>query len=264
MMANDFAPSDFFILLRRWKKLVIVTGLVLFVLSLAVALRWSTYRSVATIQVEQPEIAANATQPLGGNPHDAAEAMADQRISLLQQKVLSNASLVEVITKFDLYASQRKHTPIAEVAERMRKHVRVTLLSSALANPSGTHDTSALAAIAFNVSFDYSNPLLTQQVTDEIVTRFLDEDLKQRRTQAQQTSDFLGAQITALETSLSEQEKKIADYQKEHGVSRPESLAFNQQQATSLMMSLQNLDTEIATNEGTLGQLRAQMANLDP
>ena len=72
------------------------------------------------------------------------------------------------------------------------------------------------------------------------------------------------AQITALEVSLAEQEKKISDFQQEHGVSGPEMLMFNQQASESTVMSLQNLDSQITANEGTQGSLRAQLATVDP
>lgn len=260
---EELTLADYFAILRRWKKVFLTAFLILLVLSTSFALRWSNYRSTAVVQIEQQEISSNATTPLGTSPHDAIEALADQRVSEIQQKVLSTASLIEVITKFDLYANVRKHIPIADVAESMRKKVKLDLVSSTLANPSAANKEQ-LSAIAFTLSFDYKTPLLTQQVTDELVTRFLDQDLKERRTETQSTAAFLGAQIAEMEAALSEQEKKIADYQKEHGVSRPESLAFNQQAATSIMMSLQNLDSQIATSEGTLGSLRAQLVSVDP
>src|SRR5581483_406534 len=121
-----------------------------------------------------------------------------------------------------------------------------------------------LSAIGFNLSFDYSDPQIAQHVLDELVTRFLDEDLRQRREEAEETSAFLQSQIAALETSMAEQEKKIAAFQEEHGISSPEMLMFNQQASASTLMSLQNLHSQITANEGTQGSLRAQLANVDP
>ena len=260
---EELALADYVIILLRWKKVFFSVLGTLLVLSLLFVISWSNYRSTATIQIEQPEISTAATTPLGSNPRDQMEAMADQRISALQQKVLSTASLIEIISKFDLYAHARENTPVALVAEKMRKKIKLDLVSGALANPSAANKAD-LSAIAFTLSFDYNSPLHAQQVTDELVSRFLDEDLKGRRSETQKTSAFLASQITALEASLSEQEKKIADYQNEHGVVRPETLSVNQQLAASLMSSMQSLDAQIATNEGSIGSLRAQLAMVDP
>ncbi len=260
---EELSLSDYLAILRRWKKVFLTTGLVCLILSVVFVLRWSNYRSTAVVQIEQPEISAKATTPLGVNPHDTMEALADQRISEIEQKVLSTSSLIDIITKFDLYADKRKNTPVAAVAESMRKKIKLELISSTLANPSSANKQQ-LSAIAFNLSFDYNDPLLTQQVTDDLASRFLDQDLKERRTETQETSAFLATQIAALEASMTEQEKKTADYQKEHGTSRPESFAFNRQAAETLTLSLQNIDGQISTTEGNLGSLRAQLASVDP
>jgi len=260
---EDLIITDFLILLSRWKKLFFATAIVLLAVTLPFALKWSTYRSTATVQVEQSQVSAAATAPMGSNPYDRMEALADKRISVLQQKVLSTSSLVEIITKFNLYAKAREKTPISNIADGMRRKILVNLVSSSLANPSSA-SKQQLSAIAFTISFDYSNPLVTQQVTDELVTRFLNEDLMERRVEAQKTTSFLADQIDELEKTLSEQERVISDYQKEHGVSRPETLAFNQQAAENLTLTLQSLNSQIATVEGTLGSLRAQIVNVDP
>ena len=260
---EELSLSDYLAILRRWKKVFLTTGLVVLLLSVVFVLKWSNYRSTAVVQIEQPEISTKATTPLGVNPHDTMEALADQRISEIEQKVLSTSSLIDIITKFDLYADKRKNTPVAAIAESMRKKIKLELISSTLANPSSANKQQ-LSAIAFNLSFDYNDPLLTQQVTDDLSSRFLDQDLKERRTETQETTAFLATQISALEASMTEQEKKIADYQKEHGTSRPESFAFNRQAAENLTLSLQNIDGQISTTWGNLGSLRAQLASVDP
>ncbi|MDR3450291.1 MAG: hypothetical protein P4M15_11200 [Alphaproteobacteria bacterium] len=254
---EELGLRDYVTVLRRWHKLFAFTVLVILAASLTVALRWSNYRSTATVQIEQPEISSNVTAPAGGDG-DAARAAADQHLGELQQKVESTSSLIDLITKLDLYPGARKHRPIADVAGGMRKKIKVEFIDNPLKS------TATSPAIAFSISFDYNDPLLAQQATDELVTRFLDEDLKERHAQAQTTSDFLAAQITAMEESMSEQEKKIADFEKQHGVTRPDELAFNQQAAANIGLNLQNLSSQISGNEGTIGSLRGQMASIDP
>ena len=259
---EELIITDFLIILSRWKKLFFATAFVLLAFTMPTALSWTIYRSIATVQVEQSQVSSTATAPIGSSS-DRMEALADKRISLLQQKVLSTASLVEIITKFNLYASAREKTPISNIADSMRSKIQVSLVNSNLANPS-IASRQQLSAIAFTISFDYSNPLVAQQVTDELVTRFLNEDLMMRRLEAQRTTAFLAEEIDELEKSLSEQEKVISDYQKEHGISRPEMLSFNQQAAENITLSLQNLNSQIATVEGNLSSLRVQLVNADP
>src|SRR5271155_3549558 len=135
----------------------------------------------------------------------------------------------------------------------MRSKIKLNFISSAVSNPAAAQKESAeqLSAIAFTISFDYSNPQIAQQVTNELVTRFLDEDLKQRRIQTHETSEFLAAQIKDLEAMMADQEKKIADFRAQHGESGPSMMMFEQQGAANTAFSIQNLDSQITSNEGT-------------
>jgi len=263
---EELTLIDYLTILKQRKSVFLTAFGIIFVISLIVTMSWSNYRSTATVEIEQPQVAPDMTTPMGMNPNNTPEALADLRISKIQQTVLSPSSLVEIITKFDLYPDRRTHEPMASVADHMADKVKLTLISSVVANPAATQKVSVdqLSAIAFTLSFDYGDPQLAQKVTNEIVTRFLDEDLKDRRNEAQVTSDFIQEQIAQLEATMVEQEKKIAAFEDEHGISRPETLMFNQQAAANVALSLQNLDTQIATNEGTQGSLRAQLASVDP
>ena len=263
---DEFEFRDYLSILRRRKYYFFIPAAVILVLSFFFALHWSNYRSIATVEVAPSQISANTTIPMGMSAHDYNESLADSRISHLQQKVMSISSLIDIITKFNLYPEARKTTPIAEIADSMTKKIHLELLSSTLASPSAAQKASAgeLSAIAFTLSFDYNNPLISQQVTNELVTRFLDEDLKDRRSGAHETSAFLDAQIKVLETAMEDQEKKIADFRAANGSIEPQSLAFNQQTAQSLMMNIQSIDAQLSTNEGSQGTMRAQLAAVDP
>lgn len=263
---DELELRDYFTILKRRRKLFAIVAAAIFAIAFVFALRWSNYRSTATVEVAPSEVSASTTIPAGMSLSDYNQSIADLRISHLQQNVLSTASLIEIITKFDLYAKERQSTPIADIADKMSKKVKLELVSSALANPSAAQKASAneLSAIAFNLSFDYSDPLICQRVTNELVSRFLDEDLKDRRTSAHKTSVFLEEQIKVLEKSMEEQEKKIAEFRAAHGDVHPEALAFNQQAAQSVWLSIQNIDGQLATNETTLGALRSQLAAIDP
>ncbi|MDD3182178.1 MAG: hypothetical protein PHD48_05170 [Alphaproteobacteria bacterium] len=250
---------DFLPVLWRRKKLFCITAATVFLISIISALHWSNYRSTATVEVALPEV---AMQVINEDPQSAREALADLRISYLQQKVFSTGSLVEIITKFNLYAAARQTRPIADVAEAMRNKIFLDYVGSS--SVGGRPQSSQRSTIAFTLSFNYSDPLLAQQVTNELVSRFLDEDIKQRQGQTRETTSFLAAQIKSLESSLAEQEKKIAEFRSQYGESRPESLAFNQSVMSSLLMGVQGLDAQISSNFGALGALQSQLVSLDP
>ena len=100
-------------ILKRRRKQFVWTALIIMALSAVLAFSWSNYRSTATVQIEGSQIPAGVTTPIGMSPTEMLEAMADQRISEIEQKVTATASLADIITKFDLYPRAR-----AEHADR--------------------------------------------------------------------------------------------------------------------------------------------------
>lgn len=262
-MNTNFLLEYLNILLRRKTAFLLVAGAI-FAVSVVFALKWSNYRAFATVEVAQPQIAVNI-----GNDADnfaTLEAMADLQISRIRQKVLSTGSLVEIISKLDLYPEARRRTPIAYIAEDMRQKIKVQLVSTSLANPASAQKASAtqLSAIAFVLSFEHDDPLLAQQTVNELVSRFLDEDLKERRNTSERTVAFLESQIKVLAESLAEQEKNIAEFRAANGDVRPDLLVFNQQIAASTTSRLQAIESELISNLGLQGALRAQLAQTDP
>lgn len=259
---EELSLQDVLRILLRWKKRFIITFVLLFVISLTVALRWSNYRSTATVQIELSSIANNIVN----NPNETVVTLADQRINQIQQKVTSLESLTQIIKKFNLYPEISESVPIVALTNKMRSKINLVLISGTIANPAAAQKQTAeqLSAIGFTLSFDYNDPQLAQQVTDELVTRFLDEDLKIRHTQTKETSEFITTQISTIEKSIAEQEKEIANFRSKNGESGPAALMFNQQAAANVAMNIQSLEAQITSNEGVQGSLRTQLATVSP
>ena len=263
---EELSLNDIIEIFKRRKKYFFITAAVLFALSFAFAVHWSRYRSIATVQIEQSDISQNITATENNNQNDMTEALADQRISQVEQTVTSMDSLNAIIAKFNLYPAERQTTPAAVLATKMRNKIKLDFIGSTLSNPAEAQKASAaqLSAIAFTLSFDYNDPQITQQVTNDLVSRFLDEDLKLRHRQAQETSDFIGVQIASLEAAMADQGKKIADFKAENGESGPAALIFNQQAASTASLNLQTVQAQLTASEGTIGSLRSQLASVDP
>ncbi len=260
-----FYPLEYLSVLKRRKTVFFSVFGVIFLAAFIFALKWSRYEASAMVEVARPEISMDAVETQDDRVQ-SAEAMADLEISRLKQKVLSTSSLAEIIAKLDLYPGARKNTPIAYIAEGMRKKIDIRLVSTSLANPASAQKASALqlSAIAFVLSFEYSNPLLAQKTVNELVSRFLDEDLKERRETAQKTTEFLEGQIDILSQALEEQEQKIAEFRVKNGNIRPDALAFNQQASITTTSRLLSIESDIISNLGRIGALRSQLAQTEP
>jgi uncharacterized protein involved in exopolysaccharide biosynthesis len=258
-----FYPLEYASVLWRRKILFLSVFGSIFFFSFMYALNWDTYRAEATIEIAPPKIARDVLDDSGLG---TVEALADLQISRLKQKVFSTSSLANIITKLDLYPEARKARPIAYIAADMRRNIGINLMSTSLANPAAARKASAenLAAIAFKLTFEHNDPVLAQQTVNELITRFMEEDLDDRRSTGERTTAFLASQIEALAKSLVEQERLIAEFRAENGDIRPDALAFNQQALASAKSRLLSIDTEIISNLGLQGALRAQLAKTDP
>jgi polysaccharide chain length determinant protein (PEP-CTERM system associated) len=259
--------GDYIAIWRRHKAAYFLTAIAILSAAVSFAYLWPPkYRSTGTIQIEQPDIPQDVLAT-GPNDFDAAvAAFVDQRIEQIHDRITATPNLIDVITKFNLYADQRDHMPMSAVVKKMQNSIVLDLRSSDLANPSAAQHLNArqLSAIAFTISFDYSNPLVAQQVANELISRFLDEDLKQRHDQAVATSAFIDDQIKQLEGQLSEQEKKVKDFQEQHQGTRPEDLPFNMQMAASSDQNVNNLMMQMQTLDRQRGDLQAQLSSTEP
>ncbi|MCK5384582.1 MAG: hypothetical protein KAJ29_03330 [Alphaproteobacteria bacterium] len=262
---TDIYLLEYASVLWRRRQLFLAVFFLVFVASIIFALNWGNYRAIATVEVAPPEISVDVVEMTKHNS-DTIQTMADLQISRLKQKVLSTNSLAEIITRLNLYPAQRKRIPIAYIAESMRGNINLELVSTSLANPASAQKVSALqlSAIAFIISFKYIDPYLAQQTVNELVSRFLDEDIKERRNRAKKTSAFLQSQIDVLTKSLVEQETKIAEFRAINGDIRPDALVFNQQASIAIASRLHAVQSEIMANMGLIGTLRAQLAKTDP
>lgn len=262
---EDLTFADIIAVFKRRRKYFFASMLLVTMLAAVFAMRWSHYRASATIEIEQPKIASGVTDMGGKAGIDDAPGLADRRINQIAQKVTSVESLSKIISKLDLYPGANKTMPAAKLTSIMRRGVKLAFVSSEVANPVAAQKESAeqLSALAFTLSFDYSNPEKTKEALDELVNRFIEEETALRLSQSKATSSFLNDQIKQLENSIAEQEKKLADFRAKYGDSGAAALMFNQQASMSSAMSLQSVESQINTTQASIATLRGQIATTD-
>ncbi len=78
------------------------------------------------------------------------------------------------------------------------------------------------ATIAFTLSFDGESPEQTQKVASELTNLFLNENLKTRTQQAEDTYTFLKDEADKLEAQIAEYEKKLTVFKEKNADNLPE------------------------------------------
>ena len=128
------------------------------------------------------------------------------RLATITQQILSNTKLQKIIDDFHLYADERRRMYPEDVLELMRTNINIKL------EKGWTRDKPG----AFHVTYIGSDPAITAEVVNRIVSLFLEENLRERESSAEGTADFLDGQLQDARRKLEVQEKNLAEYKLKH------------------------------------------------
>ena len=127
---------------------------------------------------------------------------ADERLQLINQRIMSTTRLLEMINRFNLYADLRRRMTTEEIVEKMRKDIRFDTISADVMDKKGTARSSLSAVpvtIAFTLAYDGKNPQMVQQVANVLTSLYLEENLRTKERQSEGASRFLEEEARALQ-----------------------------------------------------------------
>jgi uncharacterized protein involved in exopolysaccharide biosynthesis len=183
--------GDYLAILNRRKKQFIIPAVIIFVICVLLAIGLpSVYQSKATILIEQQEIPTDLVR-------STVTSYAGERIQVISQKVMTTENLSKIINNYDLYKRERKTTSMSILVDEMREEINLEMISADVVDPRSGRPTSA--TIAFTLSFNNKSPRVSQKVTNELVSLFLNANLERRAKSAIETSGFLAAESKKLE-----------------------------------------------------------------
>jgi succinoglycan biosynthesis transport protein ExoP len=239
---------------RRWPA--IGTGLGVLLIAFAAALFWPpTFRSTGTILIEQQELPSDLVQ-------STITSYADQRIQEISQRVMTTDNLQRIIQRYDLYPKLRRNQPREVLLERMRKDIHFQMISADVMDPRQGRATKA--DIAFAVSYDSGSPDIAARVANELISLYLDENVKSRRQQAQDASQFLQSEAQRLDGTTKELQAKIAAFKDKHINTLPDQALLNNELLMRNQEELTEVDTQMRSLEQQSTYLDAQLAQISP
>jgi succinoglycan biosynthesis transport protein ExoP len=179
------------------------------------------YKSSTLILVEQPTMPKTYVEP---NVTDDLQ----NRLQSITQQILSRTRLLLIIDKLHLYDDGHRQITPDEKVELMRKDIDIELVRR------GDQIT------AFNIYYSARDPHVAQRVTSELTDLFINENLRVRQQQSEDTTKFIGSQLENARVSLAEQEAKVREFKGEHEGELPSQEASNLQILSGLQAQLQN------------------------
>jgi polysaccharide chain length determinant protein (PEP-CTERM system associated) len=213
-MDEQLSLGDYLHIARRRWKLLVATFLLLLGGAVIATVAWPPiYQASGLILVESQQIPDELIK-------STITSYADERIALIQQRVMTRENLLRIIDKFKLFAEDRNRVPTSELIEEMRESITVAIVDT---DASGRRHQGKLT-IAFRVGFDHNRPEVALRVANELVTLFLDENVKTRTERAEQTTEFLTQEAKKLKTDLEKIEADLAAYKQKNADALPEHL----------------------------------------
>lgn len=243
------------ILKRRRRQLLVPAAVILLVAIIAAFTLPRKYRSTATILIEAQEvpseyIKANITS------------FADQRLQAINKRIMGTPRLIDLIKRLNLYADLRNKVSLEDVVAEMVKDIKFTTISADVIDPRSGRP--AQATIAFSISYTGTTPEVAQQVTTELSSLYMEENLKEREKQSLGTSKFFQGEMEAVQASLADIEGRIAAFKKRNIQSLPELSQVNMQSYDQADRDIRQLNDQLRTLREREEFLQSQLSNVQP
>jgi succinoglycan biosynthesis transport protein ExoP len=177
------------------------------------------------------------------------------RLSTLSQQILSATRLQRIIETLNLYPEDRKRLAREDIITRMRADISVQVVSDFGASQDFQ---------AFRITYSGKDARLVAQVTNELASLFIEENLKAREQQATGTTEFLGNQLQETRKDLEAQEAKLKQYKMLHLGEMPEQQSADLQILGQLQSQLQQESEALNRAEQSRLVLQSMLSQATP
>jgi uncharacterized protein involved in exopolysaccharide biosynthesis len=217
---------------RRWLYFII-PFVIIASGGVAVAKLWpAVYLSEGKILVESQQIPTELVRP-------TVTSAAQERIQVIEQRTTTRDNLIAIADKFDLFPEKRRFMSVSDIVELMKKSTKITPVDTQL----DFKQTSRNPTIVFSVGFEYADPQAAARVANELMTRILNEDLRDRTSRAADTTKFLAREVQKLQVESDALDARIAQIKLAQIKAAQDKVVAKPDQPTTL-----------------LGQLKAELA----
>jgi uncharacterized protein involved in exopolysaccharide biosynthesis len=188
------------LLRRRWPYFLVPFASVLLIGTAIIYLWPATYFSEGKILVQSQQIPMELVRP-------TVTSAAQERIQVIEQRTTTRDNLLAIVDKFKLFPERRALMSPTQLVELMKKSIKIEPVVQPLAFSRGN---SQNPTVIFTVGFEYSDPQNAARVANELVTRILDLDLRDRTSRATDTTKFLAREVQRLQAESNVIDAKLA------------------------------------------------------
>ena len=184
-------PLHYLGILKKRKFYALIPFLCVFGIGWAAAMLWPpTFLSEGKLLVASQQIPVDLVRP-------TVTATAAERISTIEQRVLTRDNLLKIVDKYQMYADQRGRLSRTDLLDMMRANTVIKPVEM-----DSQRRQSENFTVAVTVGFTDRRPEVATQVANELITLFLNEDARNRTNRATETTKFLAQEVDKLQVEL--------------------------------------------------------------
>lgn len=215
--------DDFLGILRRQWQWMLVPFAVISFSTFVISVKLPRYyKSESVILVDPQKLPPEIVKSAGDNVAG--------RLQVIMQQVLSRTQLEKIIAQFGLYKDRKLSRE--DAVEEMRKDVDTDIID-------GSVRANDKNVSAFRVSYMGRNPEEAQNVTRQLASLFIEENLKVREQVAEGTHEFVDTELQRAREELAKQEEQIRVFKSKYAGMLPEQQQSNMQVIGQLQQMLQ-------------------------
>jgi len=219
---GDAQIRDYLKMSKRRKWWIGLTTLAVFLSALVLAVRLpNTYRAETVILVDPQKV------PDSYVATTVSSSIAD-RLTTMQQQVMSPSRLQRIIDEMGLYAELRGHKTPEDIIRIMQGATAIEVVAP-----------SERRLSAFRIAFHGRDPVMTAKVCNRLAALFIEENLQVRAQQFTGTAEFLEAELQNTKQQLEVKERELGRIKSTYVLDLPESKQYHLEALTSLRTQLQ-------------------------
>ena len=236
--------------LKRRMGIIVLVTLLGCVLSVIVALtRTPVYNAIAVVQIEDAQVAGTNTSA-GSVAESRASLDARRTVRLIEQRVMSRGSLVDIMDTYDLFNDDPSITP-TERLTLMRESVSIqSILTGEAWQPS-----QSVSGMVIEVNLDDAQK--AADVANDILARVMEEARTRSVDRAQVELEFFNAEEARIREEIIVAEAEIAEFKTENSELLPANIVILQGELTTLNGALLSLRQQILSLESNSERVRA-------
>ena len=231
---------------RHWRA-ILLPALGVFLVTFVVAMRMpDVYRAETVVMVDPQQVPRDYVA-------STVTASISDRLSTIQQQVLSPSRLRKLIDSLNLYADLRDKRSKEDLTRMMQGSISVELVGS------GGSRTSA-----FEIAFHGRDPKEAAQIANELAAMFIDENLKDRGRIAMGAAEFLQNELQRTKEELEKKEAEVQSIKTRNVMDLPDSKQYHIEILGNLRTQLQASQDRVNRAQQEKFYLQSMMSNSHP